>query len=325
MTISDRAQELAVAAAEAASEKLADDILAFDVGDQLVITDCFVLCSAPNDRQVKAIVDAVEERLRTLGAKPVRREGEREGRWVLLDYIDVIVHVQHAEERVYYSLERIWKDCPGVELPEHVRAPRSRVPADARRRRTYDRRGVLTVAPGRERPPARRVVLWRHGQTAWNLEDRFQGHTDVELDAVGRDQAARAAAAARRPQAARHRVVRPAPGHGPRPRRWPGWPTCRCARTRGCGRPSAAPGRGSRSTRSGALDADAYAALAGRRGRAGRWGGVAHRRRRAGRSGRARRGRAGPGGGVRGGRDARRLGAGGDRHACSTCRWTAGR
>lgn len=126
MTVSDRARELAVAAAEAASDKLADDILAFDVGDQLVITDVFVLCSAPSDRQVKAIVDAVEERLRGLGAKPVRREGEREGRWVLLDYIDMIVHVQHAEERVYYSLERVWKDCPTVELPEEVRRSRSR-------------------------------------------------------------------------------------------------------------------------------------------------------------------------------------------------------
>ena len=126
MTVSDRARELAVAAAEAASDKLADDILAFDVGDQLVITDVFVLCSAPSDRQVKAIVDAVEERLRGLGAKPVRREGEREGRWVLLDYIDMIVHVQHAEERVYYSLERVWKDCPTVELPDEVRRSRSR-------------------------------------------------------------------------------------------------------------------------------------------------------------------------------------------------------
>jgi ribosome-associated protein len=126
VTVSHRARELAVAAAEAASDKLADDILACDGGDQLVITDVFVLCSAPNDRQVKAIVDAVEERLRGLGAKPVRREGEREGRWVLLDYIDVIVHVQHAEERVYYSLERIWKDCPLVELPAHVRRPHSR-------------------------------------------------------------------------------------------------------------------------------------------------------------------------------------------------------
>jgi ribosome-associated protein len=125
--ISSRARELTVAAAEAAADKLADEILAYDVGDQLVITDVFVLCSAPNDRQVKAIVDAVEERLRTLGAKPVRREGEREGRWVLLDYIDVVVHVQHAEERVYYALERIWKDCPLVELPVAVRSGRSRL------------------------------------------------------------------------------------------------------------------------------------------------------------------------------------------------------
>jgi ribosome-associated protein len=116
-----------VAAAEAASDKLAEDILAFDVSDQLVITDAFLLCSAPNDRQVRAIVDAVEERLRGLDAKPARREGEREGRWVLLDYVDIIVHVQHAEERVYYALERIWKDCPTVGLPEEVRRGRSRV------------------------------------------------------------------------------------------------------------------------------------------------------------------------------------------------------
>jgi ribosome-associated protein len=124
--ISTRARELTVAAAEAASDKLAEDVLAFDVSEQLVITDSFLLCSAPNDRQVKAIVDAVEARLRGMGAKPARREGEREGRWVLLDYVDIIVHVQHAEERVYYSLERIWKDCPTVELPEEVRRGRSR-------------------------------------------------------------------------------------------------------------------------------------------------------------------------------------------------------
>jgi len=77
VTATDRALELATAAAEAAAEKLADDIVAFDVSDQLVITDAFVLCSAPNDRQVRAIVDAVEERLRTFGIKPIRREGER--------------------------------------------------------------------------------------------------------------------------------------------------------------------------------------------------------------------------------------------------------
>jgi ribosome-associated protein len=121
VTVSPRARELVVAAAEAAADKLAEDIIAFDVGDQLVITDVFVLCSASNDRQVRAVVEGIEERLRTLGAKPVRREGEREGRWVLLDFIDIIVHVQHSEERVYYSLERIWKDCPVVELPEEVR------------------------------------------------------------------------------------------------------------------------------------------------------------------------------------------------------------
>jgi ribosome-associated protein len=125
--ISTRAHELAIAAAEAASDKLAEDIVAFDVSEQLVITDAFVICSAPNDRQVKSIVDGVEERLRGLGAKPVRREGEREGRWVLLDYIDVIVHVQHSEERVYYSLERLWKDCPVVDLPAEVHRGRTRI------------------------------------------------------------------------------------------------------------------------------------------------------------------------------------------------------
>jgi ribosome-associated protein len=116
----DRARALAVAAAEAAAEKLADDIVAFDVSEQLVITDAFVLCSAPTDRQVKAIVDGVEERLRALDAKPVRREGEREGHWVLLDYVDIVVHVQHADDRQYYSLERLWKDCPAIRLPEAV-------------------------------------------------------------------------------------------------------------------------------------------------------------------------------------------------------------
>lgn len=124
MTASTWALELATAAAEAAAEKLADDIVAFDVSDQLVITDAFVLCSAPNDRQVRAIVDEIEDRLREVGVKPVRREGEREARWVLLDYLDVVVHVQHAEERTYYSLERLWKDCPAIPLPESVRRGR---------------------------------------------------------------------------------------------------------------------------------------------------------------------------------------------------------
>ena len=123
MTASARSVELAEAAVVAAADKLASDLMILDVSDQLVITDCFVLASAPNDRQVRAVVDAVEERLLGLGAKPVRREGERDGRWVLLDYVDIVVHVQHSEERTYYSLERLWKDCPELPLPDAARPP----------------------------------------------------------------------------------------------------------------------------------------------------------------------------------------------------------
>ena len=118
MTATERAVELVEIAAVAAADKLATDIIAYDVSDQLVITDAFLLCSASNDRQVRAIVDEIEDKLRKVGAKPVRREGEREGRWVLLDYLDVVIHVQHAEERVFYALERLWKDCPVIPLPE---------------------------------------------------------------------------------------------------------------------------------------------------------------------------------------------------------------
>jgi ribosome-associated protein len=114
MPASDRALELATAAAQAAADKKADDIVLLDVSEQLVITDAFVIASAPNERQVAAIVDEIEERLRLLDAKPVRREGAREGRWVLLDFVDVVVHVQHTEERTFYSLERLWKDCPVI-------------------------------------------------------------------------------------------------------------------------------------------------------------------------------------------------------------------
>ncbi len=124
MTATDRAVELVRLAAGAAADKLATDIIAYDVSEQLVITDAFLLCSASNDRQVKAIVDDIEDKLRKAGARPVRREGEREGRWVLLDYLDVVIHVQHAEQRVFYSLERLWKDCPSIPLPEPVTAGR---------------------------------------------------------------------------------------------------------------------------------------------------------------------------------------------------------
>jgi ribosome-associated protein len=140
VTASDRARELALIAAEAASDKLATDVVAIDVSEQLVITDAFVVASAPNDRQVGAIVDAVEDALRAHGAKPLRREGEREGRWVLLDYADVVVHVQHDEERTYYALERLWKDCPSIELPESARG---------RARETSVGEGPYDVPPAR--------------------------------------------------------------------------------------------------------------------------------------------------------------------------------
>jgi ribosome-associated protein len=121
VTATDRAIELVTIAANAASDKLATDVVAIDVSDQLYITDAFVLCSAPNDRQVRAIVDEIEDKLREAGVKPIRREGERDGRWVLLDYGDLVIHVQHDEERAYYSLERIWRDCPNIPLPESVK------------------------------------------------------------------------------------------------------------------------------------------------------------------------------------------------------------
>lgn len=124
MPATERAVALAVAAAEAAADKLADEIIALDVSEQLVITDAFVVASADSDRQVRAVVDGVEERLKAMGAQPVRREGLREARWVLLDFTDVVVHVQHAEDRQFYALERLWKDCPVIELPEHVRRGR---------------------------------------------------------------------------------------------------------------------------------------------------------------------------------------------------------
>jgi len=128
VTATRHARELSAAAAAAAADKLAGDIVAFDVSEQLVITDVFVICSAANDRQVRSVVDAVEERLLQLGAKPVRREGEREARWVLLDFVDIVVHVQHQDERAFYALERIWSDCPVLPLPAAAAGPAASEP-----------------------------------------------------------------------------------------------------------------------------------------------------------------------------------------------------
>lgn len=116
MTATAQALELARVAATAADDKLAENIVAFDVSEQLFITDIFLICSANNSPQVRAIQDAIEDKMLAVGARPVRREGAREGRWVLLDYFDIVVHIQHQEERAFYSLERLWSDCPVVDL-----------------------------------------------------------------------------------------------------------------------------------------------------------------------------------------------------------------
>ena len=116
MPATQRALDLAKVAALAAEDKLATTITAIDVSEQLALTDVFLIVSASTDRQVGAIVDEVEDKLREKGAKPIRREGERDGRWVLLDFGDIVVHVQHDEERDFYELERLWKDCPEIDL-----------------------------------------------------------------------------------------------------------------------------------------------------------------------------------------------------------------
>ncbi|MBI4261827.1 MAG: ribosome silencing factor [Actinobacteria bacterium] len=109
-----QSRDVAVAAALAAAEKQGTRIVVLDVRDLIVITDYFVIASGSTERQVRSIVEDVEKELRGHGVKPVRREGQQEGRWVLLDYVDVVVHVFAEEERDYYELERLWRDAPLV-------------------------------------------------------------------------------------------------------------------------------------------------------------------------------------------------------------------
>ena len=116
MTATDHALDIARIAARAAVAKKALDPVAFDVSERLAITDIFLIVHAGNERQVGAIVDGIEDALLKAGVKAVRREGDRENRWVLLDFLDAVVHVQHSEERELYGLERLWKDCPRLDL-----------------------------------------------------------------------------------------------------------------------------------------------------------------------------------------------------------------
>jgi ribosome-associated protein len=121
---SERARELLRIAALAADAKQAEDLVALDVSGPLPLTDVFLLATGRNERNVMSIASEIEDKLIEAGAKPLRREGRSEGRWVLLDFGDLVVHVFHEEDRMYYSLERLWKDCPV--LPLDLPAPTSR-------------------------------------------------------------------------------------------------------------------------------------------------------------------------------------------------------
>ena len=117
MTASEDTKELAIVAARAAHEKLATDIALIDVSSVMDICEIFVVASADNERQVRAIVDEVEDELAKLGHEPKRREGNRENRWVLLDYGMLVIHVQRGTERESYRLDQLYRDCPLIDVP----------------------------------------------------------------------------------------------------------------------------------------------------------------------------------------------------------------
>jgi len=116
VTASDHARELLSTAALAADAKQGEDLVALDVSGPLPLTDVFLLVTGRNERNVQAIAAEIEDKLFEIGAKPLRREGRAEGRWILLDFGDLVVHVFHEEDRMYYSLERLWKDCPAIPI-----------------------------------------------------------------------------------------------------------------------------------------------------------------------------------------------------------------
>lgn len=116
MAASPRALELLQLAARAADAKSGEDLVGLDVSGPLPLTDVFLLVTGRNERNVQSIAGEIEDRLNEAGAKTLRREGRAEGRWVLLDFGDLVVHVFHEEDRMYYALERLWKDCPVLPL-----------------------------------------------------------------------------------------------------------------------------------------------------------------------------------------------------------------
>lgn len=122
MTAQNESLELAQVIATAADSKQGEDIVALDVSEPLAIVDVFVLVTGRNERNVQAIADEIEDQAHLVGRKALRREGRDLGRWILLDFGDVVAHIFHEEERLFYGLERLWRDCPVVplELPTHA-------------------------------------------------------------------------------------------------------------------------------------------------------------------------------------------------------------
>jgi ribosome-associated protein len=121
VTATAHARDLLRLAAAAADSKQAEDLVALDVSGPLPLADIFLIATGRNERNVVAIAGEIEDQLIEAGTKPLRREGRAEGRWVLLDFGDLVVHVFHEEDRMYYSLERLWKDCPVIPIDLPVR------------------------------------------------------------------------------------------------------------------------------------------------------------------------------------------------------------
>lgn len=116
MTATENALRLLQIAADAADDKGGEDLVALDISEPLPLVDIFLIVTGRNERNVIAISNEIEDKMIEAGVKTIRREGRAEGRWILLDFGDLVVHVFHEEERMYYGLERLWKDCPTIPL-----------------------------------------------------------------------------------------------------------------------------------------------------------------------------------------------------------------
>ena len=114
MPASNACVERTQIAARAVADKFGTELVALDLSEQSVLSEVFLIVTATNTKMVDSIADEVEEKLRLAGDKPLRREGTAE--WILLDYSDLVVHIQSSELRRYYMLDRLWNDCPKIEL-----------------------------------------------------------------------------------------------------------------------------------------------------------------------------------------------------------------